>query len=460
MTVQRETPPVGVSLNHTVLFISLIVIGSSVLLGILSHREDLAAWITGLTLGIAGLAWMALPGPLRAGHVPLMLALGVGLAMRLVYFASDPIREIDFLRYLWDAGAVQAGLNPFSVGPAEAIAGQAGADWSALVDRSGGVAQGISYGVLATIYPPVAQAAFWIAHQLDPWGLAGLRVVFLAAELGGLWLLVLLLKELGRSAGWIAIYWWNPLVAKEIINSIHMDALLLPALVGALLLAVRARPVVAALALAVAAGVKVWPLVLAPVLLWQGRRRTWMTAGIVLVIATLLIAMPMILGRLDSQSGLVAYAGGWERNHALFGALRTGFEWLLLDEEAWVYRANPDSVTRIAVMLVLGVTAIVLGWRIRDRADIPAAALAVSAMLLLLSPTAYPWYYVWILPMLCIVPVRGLLLLGVLLPLYYLRFDMVDRGNAHLFDRYIVWLEFGPVLALLAYDLVTRRNAT
>jgi len=460
MTMEREVPETGAPPGPAVLVIAGAVIGSGIVLSALSYREDAAAWMTGLILGVAGVAWMALPRSLRAGEVSLVLALGVGLALRLVYFASDPILEIDYLRYLWDAGAVEAGLNPFAIGPAAAISGEAGPEWSALVARSGEVAGGISYGVLATIYPPVAQAAFWIAHQIDPWGITGLRIVFLLAELGGLWLLVLLLQEMGRAPGWIAIYWWNPLVAKEIVNSAHMDALLLPALAGALLLAMRARPVWSAVALALAAGVKVWPLVLAPVLLWQGGWRRWMTAGAVLVAVTALVAIPMVLGRLDGQSGLVAYAGGWERNHALYGALRRGLEWVLLDEAAWEYRLNPDRVARVILMLVVGGTALLLGWRLKDRADIPPAALTVAALLLLFSPTAYPWYYVWILPMLCLVPVRGLLLLGVLLPFYYLRFDMEGWGNAALFDRYVVWLEFGPVLALLTYDFLIRRRMT
>ena len=440
-------------------FICLAVLGSSVLLTIVSFDPDALASITGLTLGLAGLAWLGLPASLRRGEVSLLLAVGVGLAMRLIYFGSEPIREIDFLRYLWDAGAVHAGLNPFAVGPADAILGRAGPEWAALVAQSRGVAEAISYGNLATIYPPVAQGAFWIAHLIDPWGITGLRVVFLAAELAGIGLLVLLLRELGRSASWIAIYWWNPLVAKELINSAHMDALLLPALAGALLLAVKARPVLAGAALAVAAGVKVWPLILAPILIWQGRWRVWMSAGVVLVFVTAVIAVPMILGRLDGQSGLVAYAGGWERNHALFGALREATARTLMDENGFI-PINPNSVVRVIIALGLAVTAIALGWQVRNRrAHIPAAALTVAALLLLLSPTAYPWYYVWILPFLCIVPVRGLMLLGVLLPFYYLRFDMVDWGNAPVFDRWIVWLEFGPVLALLAYDLLTRRRA-
>ena len=440
----------------SVAFIGFTALGSSLLLTFVSFQTDAPGWITGLTLGIASLFWMALPQKLRLGEISLGVAVGVGLAMRLIYFASEPILEIDFLRYLWDAGAVNAGLNPFAVGPADAIAGRAGPEWAALVAQSGGVAQGISYGPLATIYPPVAQAAFWIAYQLDPWGITGLRVVFLAAELLGIGILVLLLKELGRAPAWIAIYWWNPLIAKELINSAHMDALLLPALMGALLLAVKARPILSGAVLAVAAGIKVWPLVLAPILIWQGRWRVWMTAGVVVVLVSALIAVPMILGRLDNQSGLVAYAGRWERNHALFGAFREVLAFSLY--KADMLHIDPNRLIRLIIGGVLAVMAITLGWRLKDRAHIPAAALTVAALLLLLSPTAYPWYYVWVLPFLCLVPVRGLLLLGVLLPFYYLRFDMEQWGNAHLFDQYIVWLEFGPVLLLLAYDWFRRRR--
>ena len=434
--------------------ICLAVLGSSALLSALSHQPSTPAWVTGLTLGVTGLAWMALAHRLRLGEVSLALAVGVGLVMRLMYFGSEPILEIDFFRYLWDGAAVNAGLNPFAVSPDEAMSGRAGPDWTALVAQSGGVADAISYGKLATIYPPVAQAAFWLAYQIDPWGITGLRIVFLAAELAGIGLLALLLKELGHAPSWIAIYWWNPLVAKEIINSAHMDALLLPALAGALLLAVKARPILSGVALAFAAGVKIWPLVLAPILIWQGRARVWISAGIVLVGVTALIAVPMVLGRLDNQSGLVAYAGWWERNHALFGAVREGLAFSLY--KADMLHIDPNRLVRLIIGFVLGVTAIILGWRIKDRTRIPAAALTVAALLLLLSPTAYPWYYVWVLPFLCIIPVRGLLLLGALMPFYYLRFDMERWGNAALFDQYIVWIEFGPVLALLAYDWIRR----
>lgn len=432
------------------------VVGDSLILTWLSGNPDHPAWITGALLGLAGAVWFCLPSALRFNQIPLALVLVVGLAVRLIYFASEPIREIDYYRYLWDAGAVQAGLNPFAVGPSEAILGLAGAEWQALVAQSGGVAEQINYGHLATIYPPVAQAAFWLAYQIDPWGLTGLRVIFLFSELLGVWLLILLLRRVGRSPAWVALYWWNPLVAKELINSAHMDALLFPALVGAVLLAVQSRPVWSAAALGLAAGIKIWPLVLAPILIWQGGWRRWMSAGALLVLIAVLTAMPIILGRLDNQSGLVAYAGGWERNDALFGMIRDGIGWLA--DEMGHYRADPGRLTRLLIVLGLGVAAITLGWRIRDKTTIPIAVLVIAATLFLLSPTGYPWYYVWVLPFLCVVPVRGLLLLGVMLPFYYLRFDMDQAGRVDLFDQWIVWIEFGPVFALLAYDLLMRRS--
>jgi len=276
------------------------------------------------------------------------------------------------------------------------------------------------------------------------------------AELAGLWLLILMLRHVDRSPAWIALYWWNPLVAKELINSAHMDALLLPTLIGATLLAMKSRPIFSAVALGLAAGVKIWPLVLAPILIWQGRWRLWIRAGFVLGLIVTIMAVPMVLGRLDNQSGLVAYAGGWERNHALFGLIREGFGWLA--DTLGQYRADPGRLARLMIVVGLGVTTITLGWRLRDKATIPVAVLIIASALFLLSPTGYPWYYVWVLPFLCVVPVRGLLLLGVVLPFYYLRFDMDQAGVVHLFDQWIVWIEFGPVFALLTFDLFKRQS--
>jgi hypothetical protein len=84
--------------------------------------------------------------------------------------------------------------------------------------------------------------------------------------------------------------------------------------------------------------------------------------------------------------------------------------------------------------------------------EISRRYLLVITALYLLSPTQFPWYYLWILPILAIHPRSSLLLLTALLPLYYLRYYFVAKGMVHVHDHFIVWLEFAPVWGLLIWE--------
>jgi hypothetical protein len=88
--------------------------------------------------------------------------------------------------------------------------------------------------------------------------------------------------------------------------------------------------------------------------------------------------------------------------------------------------------------------------------DVWESSLLILAAVLLLSPTQFPWYYVWLVPFLTIRPRLSLLLLTALLPLYYLRFYFVARGNVAIFDLGIVWLEYLPVGWLLIREWRAR----
>ena len=93
------------------------------------------------------------------------------------------------------------------------------------------------------------------------------RATCLGLEIATVSLLILLLRDLGRSPLWSALYWWNPVAIKEIINSAHMEAVVLPLLLLALVLAARRRTLMATLGLALAAGAKLWPALLLPLIL-------------------------------------------------------------------------------------------------------------------------------------------------------------------------------------------------
>ncbi|MEJ2071376.1 MAG: hypothetical protein P8X58_13395 [Syntrophobacterales bacterium] len=102
-------------------------------------------------------------------------------------------------------------------------------------------------------------------------------------------------------------------------------------------------------------------------------------------------------------------------------------------------------------------------WQVRppleDGSDFCERALLLLAALFLLSPTQFPWYYVMIIPFVTLRPRWSLLLLTALLPLYYLRYFFLARGQEAWFDYGLVWLEYVPVWLLLIKEGLAPRRA-
>jgi len=444
-----------------------------------TYGSDMAArpipLLIGLLMGGAlvyfGAVWLAgRTAPTRR------LALGVfavGALMRLLVAPSQPILEDDFYRYLWDGAVTAHGHNPYTVipGAVQSRAETVLPPLLALGDEAGLVLHRVNHPHLGTIYPPAAQAAFAAAHALTPWRAGGLRTLYFAADIAVFALLAALLKALGRSPLLVLIYWWNPLAVKEIYNSLHMDILLVPFLLAAVLLVLRGRPVWGMVPLACAAAVKLWPLLLLPPLAAAGLGQPRRALAAVLLfsgLACLLLSPALASARLGGNSGFAAYGARWEMNDALFMA----FPWALKGTVALAGgELSPAMAHRggktIALALVLLTVGCVAVWTAQvarregqTPAEWPEAAkgawcrglLWVTAALFLLSPTQFPWYFLWILPFLVLVPSRGLLTLTLMLPLYYLRFYFEARGYVEFFHYRVVWIEYAPVWALLLFD--------
>jgi hypothetical protein len=401
---------------------------------------------TGLFSG-AGLVYLALAWiipRLQTTHVTLAAMLLAGLLMRALLFDSYPVLEIDYYRYLWDGAVLANGFNPYALPPAQVP----GSELESLALRAGPVFERINYPYLSSIYPPLAQALFALAHWLDPWQASGLRQLYLAADIATLLLILTILKRLQRSPLWSAIYWLNPLLIVLTYNGLHMDLLLLPPLTLALLAMIGNRPFTACGALALAAGIKLWPLLLLPFALrglLAQRRQLVLAIGIAAAVTSVAV-LPMLLFGWSDHSGLAAFSRNWERNSALFSQLVT-----LLS----LFGDNAQLHARLLVALILVLLPCYLLRR--EPADAPQLIRWITitvAALFLLSPVQLPWYCLWLLPLLCFYPQPALLLLCTLMPIYFLRFYFDIRGVAALFDHGVVWLQYLPPLALL---LVSRR---
>jgi hypothetical protein len=392
----------------------------------------------------------------------LIWVLVCGAVMRLALFFSAPILESDFYRYLWDGGVTAIGQNPYALAPADIAArpDQGPPEIRHLAAQSGAVLNRINYPHLRTIYPPVAQAAFAVAHWLGPWRLWSWRLVLLFCELAAVAVLAALLWETGQSMAALAIYWWNPLVVKEVVNSAHMDVLILPFLLGALLLVTRRKHILAAVLLAAAVGTKFWPLVLAPILFRDLIERPRRFAAVLgtCVVLTSAILLPYAMAATGNQSGLVAYSGQWEMNDPFFMLFLWLFRFL-----SQILGTGADTA-RWATRLVVGfVFCGWIGWLARRPAqsttDLIEKCLLATGALFLLSPTQFPWYALWFIPFLTVRPRLSLVLLTVLLPLYYLRFHFLGIGRPEMFDYGVVFVEFIPVWFLLGWEAWTGRTS-
>ena len=387
----------------------------------------------------------------------LVWVLVAGALMRLVTIPSLPILEDDFYRYLWDGGVVAEGHNPYAYAPKDVLDGSEGvpAELVELAHDSGKVAERVNHPRIRTIYPPVAQASFALAHVIRPWSIIAWRIVLLGLDVAVVVLLLAILRRAGLPLLWVAVYWWNPLVVKELFNSSHLDVLALPFVLGAVLLVLRRRIVWAAAVLALGVGTKVWPVVLLPFVLRPvfGEPKRLVAALAVFALLSAAMLVPLYAAGLDPTSGFVAYGERWEMNDAAFMLVRRPVKWVIGD----------PAHARLAARLI--VAALLVAWiawlarrPISGPLDLCNRALFAVAAAFLLSPTQFPWYYVWIVPLLAIRPRFSLMLLTALLPLYYLRFHLAARGMVKLFDNGIVWIEYVPVWAMLIWEWYAERR--
>ena len=402
--------------------------------------------------GAGGVIWLSLFW--RTGEdVPLTLRrLGlvflIGLAMRLSMLGAEPVLDDDWHRYAWDGATVAAGVDPYAYAPADAgmfATDEAPDALVSLAEDNPVIHSRINFPFVKTIYPPVAQAGFLTAHALSPFSLNAWRLVLVAVESATFWLLIVAMAAYGRQAWWVALYWWNPLIVFQLIGAAHMDALLPPFLLGAMLAARKGAPALTGLGLALAIGVKIWPILLAPALGWRWIKwpaSTFVFVGTTLVLSALIL-WPQVRHFVDPDAGAVAYAETWRRNAFLFAAVHDGLAAIIDD---------PGLLVRGVAALTAAGVAVVSAVRMRANGEgLAASMIATTAALFFVSPTGYPWYAAWFLWLLPFAPKIGLGLLTVTLPLYTFRFVLGDDNP--MFQWGLVPLQFGvPLLVLLWSD--------
>ncbi|WP_291296225.1 hypothetical protein [Elioraea sp.] len=389
-------------------------------------------------LGFAALA--ALAGVVWLASVPLLAAApwaalaAFGLVLRLPWAVVPPVLDTDHLRYLWDGALLANGLSPWAAPPSAgipAILGEAGVEVAARLPFSG----------LRSIYPASAQAVFALAHLIAPWSLDGLRLVMLVAELCTVVVARGLLRRSGLPVARCWVLWCCPLVPVMLTNAVHVEAVMVPLLLGALWATLAGRGAAAGALLGLAAGVKVWPLLLAPLLGRALPRQCLPAAAVALALTAGLSLAPVIVTLGGGNAGLASYATGWLVNNAPFAWAEVLLGTVL---------AAPGQVLRPMVALVAGLVGIgVAVPRPSGGKALIERAMCVAAVTFYLSPAQYPWYAMWFMPFAALLPFRPLLIPAASLPAYWLFFPLHATGNGALFNHGVAALHALPVAVAL-----------
>jgi hypothetical protein len=325
-----------------------------------------------LLLGLASAGYLGAVFQIARGRLPSSRALGalavLAFAWRVPLVLAPTHPRADVTRYVWDARAVRAGLSPYAVVPADPAVSYLRTPESWPVNNPD----------VPSPYPPGAQVFFLLATALDESALA-VKVALVACEVLLAFSLRRWLVAIGADPGWILAYLWNPLVAFEVARQGHIDALGSLFLVLAALALARQREIAGSVAFALGVGVKLLPVVLAP-LFWKRVSPRAAAAG--------------------AGALAVLYLPFWIRGDEAFGSVPEVVRRFRFNGP--VFKAVASAATpTLAAALAIGAGLAVAAWaRARLPATSPAAWAWPLAAALLCAPLVYPWYLVWLAPFL------------------------------------------------------------
>ena len=344
----------------------------------------------------------------------------------------------DIWRYLWDGHILAAGVNPYRFAPADAALDSVDENTNPIWND---IRENVSYPAVPTIYPPLAQAFFWLSNRLAPGSVLAMKALLNLFDLAAAGLLALTLRAMGVNPEWALLYAWNPLVIKVFAGSGHVDAIAVAFMMAMAYCLARAAPAAAAIALGLAILVKISPVILLP-FFW--RRAGFRNAAIALAVVVIGY-LPFLSAGMRIFGGLAGFAREWQFNASLYTVAR----WM-----AQPFTAHASAVAKAACGALL-IALLARIWRRKSSATLAGEAADGLGWLVLLSPAIMPWYATWALPFAVLARRRVWIAWTGIVCLAF--FVMVDGTERPL----ILALEYISLLGVWLFDVhLKQRNKT
>jgi alpha-1,6-mannosyltransferase len=370
-------------------------------------------------LYVVGVFWVE---RFRLGATAFLIILGGAVLFRVTLLPSQLTPSGDVYRYQWDGRAQRAHLNPYVVYP-----NSPGLAWLQNPNHPEPPGEDTP-----TIYPPVAELSYRLIETIP-----GYKRVSTILDLASAGLLILLLAAMKQPLHRVLAYAWNPAVLIAFAMSGHFDSLAIVTLLAALLFLVTNRASLSMSALALSFLSKFFPILLLPTFL----KRVRLAHAAIFALLVFAFYLPFLGAGVHLLDGATNYAQGWVNNASLFHLLR------------FVARSKFGAELLAGLILLAAI-----GYLAKRRAALLWSSLALTGGVLLVSPTAYPWYFTWSIPFLCFYPNPAWLLMSVTSVLAYTPAIAYGADKPLQHSLLMLSLEYGAVYLWLAYDCWAARR--
>ncbi|MEZ4919173.1 MAG: hypothetical protein R2792_08715 [Saprospiraceae bacterium] len=379
------------------------------------------------------------------------LAIGLGIAMRVLLLWSTPWLSDDVYRFIWDGKLLANGIHPFAFTPEEIM-------------QMANLPDGINTSLFErlnsreyyTVYPPVNQGIFVLSAWLAPGNINGgiliIKLFLLLFELGSIRLLFAMGRKQTRYASAAALYALNPLAILEVVGNCHFEGAMIFFLIWAMFALQKKKIFTGAVSWALAIASKLLPLLFVPLVWkWLGPKKG---SGFVVLcfLFCLLLFLPLLTPGilLNMGSSLDLYFQQFFFNGSLYYLFKFGLQAIGV---AQVYKILGLALAPITI----GVLLYQFIFRVKKSTSsfsLELGILWVSFAYLSLSATVHPWYVLIPFVFSLGTPFRFPWIWTAAVALSYSHYS----GGGFKENFYLIFLEYAIVWSVLIWELKKQNS--
>ena len=346
-----------------------------------------------------------------------------GLLFRLTLVPTAPTTSDDYYRYLWEGKILLHGVNPYEKNPA---------DSSLNFLHGKDLPSKVTFKTMAAIYPPAAQLIFAAGYFISGESPVGLKLIYLLCEFFTLLFLLKLFRLQKENEHQIIFYAWLPLPVMEFFVNAHLDAAAVMFFVMFLYYTMKENLIGSSLSFAFSFLIKLYPVFILPLLL----KKFWFKKAVFFYLLFLVVVVAFYLPFLPDNKPLTGsifkYLSRWEFNGSIYNFLN-------------MFLHNGQTTRLICtVCLVAAVAVISLRYK-----NFLSAVYTVLLVMIIFSPTFFPWYLGWISAVNPFIQFTSVMSLLFTINLT----NVTPMGKVWQEYTWVLLLEYIPFFVLLSYDL-------